>query len=531
MSSVQGLGTTGYLSSALQPADLTSTIDGLGATYMSSFTLFSTIEGLGSYGYISSATGGGIAPADLVSSVQGLGTTGYLSSALQLADLTSTIDGLGGTYVSSFTLFSTIEGLGSYGYISSATGGGIAPADLVSTVSGLGSEGYLSSAIQPADITSTIDGLGATYMSSFTLFSTVEGLGSYGYLSTGIQMAVLESTVQGLGTYGYLSTIGATGPTGPLGVPGDLGATGPTGPTGSTGPTGTVYTPTGVWSSATAYNLRDLAIDTINNNTYVCIQASTNNQPSTEPTYWTELVSKGPTGPTGPAPLRPMPTLAYYLSANIAIPTVTDTIVVFDTADTANTQGTFGPTYSTSTGILTNGTGNTVTILVSAQAAFDVNTSLIIRVVKNGSSIDTYTTQTVSSTNIFTSGSIVMAPSDTLQINVNQASGSGANITGDAYKFTRVVFTQLDTVAGPTGPTGPAQLGIQYGSGTTDGVTFLLAVAFTTPFASAPNVTATVNDASASFASVGSVTTTGFTAYTWNASGGVSAGFNWQAML
>jgi hypothetical protein len=40
-----------------------------------------------------------------------------------------------------------------------------------------------------------------------------------------------------------------------------------------------------------------------------------------------------------------------------------------------------------------------------------------------------------------------------------------------------------------------------------------------------------VTNGSASWVSIGSVSTTGFTAYTWNVSGGVSVPLNWHAIL
>jgi hypothetical protein len=85
---------------------------------------------------------------------------------------------------------------------------------------------------------------------------------------------------------------------------------------------------------------------------------------------------------------------------------------------------------------------------------------------------------------------------------------------------------------GPTGPTGSLPVLLQYGTGTTHGTTFDLPVTFGTAFASRPTITATVTDGSATWVSVGSASTTGFTAYTWNASGGaVSKPLNWQAIL
>ena len=71
----------------------------------------------------------------------------------------------------------------------------------------------------------------------------------------------------------------------------------------------------------------------------------------------------------------------------------------------------------------------------------------------------------------------------------------------------------------------------QCGSGTSDGSAFTLAVTFVRAFPSTPNITATVSNGSASWVSVGSASATGFTAYTWNASGGVSVPLNWTAIL
>ena len=85
---------------------------------------------------------------------------------------------------------------------------------------------------------------------------------------------------------------------------------------------------------------------------------------------------------------------------------------------------------------------------------------------------------------------------------------------------------------GSTGPTGSLPVLLQYGTGTTHGTTFNLPVTFGTAFASTPSITATVTNGSATWVSVGSASTTGFTAYTWNASGGaVSIPINWQAIL
>jgi len=91
--------------------------------------------------------------------------------------------------------------------------------------------------------------------------------------------------------------------------------------------------------------------------------------------------------------------------------------------------------------------------------------------------------------------------------------------------------TGLTGATGDTGPTGPGPI-IQYGTGTTDGSTFLLAVTFPTAFTGVPSVTVSVTSGSTpGFATVGSVATTGFTAYTFDAAGAVSAPFNWQAVV
>ena len=78
----------------------------------------------------------------LTSTVEGLGLT-YVS----IPSLTSTVQGLGQTYVSIPSLTSTVEGLGSAGYLSTGGGGGgdVTTAKLISTVEGLGTVGYVSS--------------------------------------------------------------------------------------------------------------------------------------------------------------------------------------------------------------------------------------------------------------------------------------------------------------------------------------------------------------------------------------------------
>jgi hypothetical protein len=150
---------------------VTSTVDGLGtAGYVSSsglkFQLQSTVVGLASIGYISSS--------QLFSTTQGLQT--YVDTFINPDELTSTIVGLGtegfiSTTALSFSLASTVIGLGSIGYISSQ--------QLLSTT--LGIANYIPT---------------YNYANTSNLFSTVSGLGTIGYISS----LSLQSTVRGLGT-------------------------------------------------------------------------------------------------------------------------------------------------------------------------------------------------------------------------------------------------------------------------------------------------------------------------------------------
>ena len=254
-STLQGLGSMGYLSSAINnlssiisTPQLTSSLVGLGtlgyvssvpSTFISSATLFSSLQALGSMGYISSAqltsTAQGLTtyinsfidPQELASSITGLGTLQFVSSI----GLLSTSQGLA-NYITSFIdpqeLASTVTGLGSAQYVSTtvtATNG-----IFTSSLVGLGSMGYLSSAItnlssiiSTPQLTSSLQGLGSmgylssipsSFISSATLFSSLQGLGSMGYLSTlpstFISSASLFSSLRGLGSMGYLSTIPST---------------------------------------------------------------------------------------------------------------------------------------------------------------------------------------------------------------------------------------------------------------------------------------------------------------------------------
>jgi hypothetical protein len=89
-----------------------------------------------------------------------------------------------------------------------------------------------------------------------------------------------------LGRVGETGSTGSTGPSG--GPPGPTGDTGHTGDTGATGATGTVLNPRGLWVGSEVYNVNDLAISGINNNTYICIQYNLDVytfDPATQPDY------------------------------------------------------------------------------------------------------------------------------------------------------------------------------------------------------------------------------------------------------
>jgi hypothetical protein len=111
-----------------------------------------------------------------------------------------------------------------------------------------------------------------------------------------------------------------------------------------------------------------------------------------------------------------------------------------------------------------------------------------------------------------------------------------ANPSGVASKNV-LPFTPANLVyvgpIGPIGPTGSTANGITrylYGSGTTSSGT--LAVTFSTAFASAPNVTATISGSTAAFINVSTITTTMFTVNTYNISGTLTNyTFNWHAVL
>ena len=179
------------------------------STSFLNYAITSTVIGLGTAGYLSSATSA-IIPSGLVSTAN----LANLISTANLATLVST------SYLAT-QLGSTVIGLGTSGYISSS--------QLLSTSIGLSQ--YISTFIDTTELTSTVIGLGTTgFVSSlgltYAVASTAQGLGTFGYTSTSqllstslglyqeiqnspanIKQSNVTSTIIGLGTFGYISTI------------------------------------------------------------------------------------------------------------------------------------------------------------------------------------------------------------------------------------------------------------------------------------------------------------------------------------
>lgn len=110
--------------------------------------------------------------------------------------------------------------------------------------------------------------------------------------------------VQGpTGSQGPAGSTGATGSQGPVGQPGPTGSTGATGsqgPAGQPGPPGPAGVPMnwrGAWNPATAYAIGD-AVQS-GGSSYTAIQANTDQDPASQPSYWSLVAAEGGVGPTG----------------------------------------------------------------------------------------------------------------------------------------------------------------------------------------------------------------------------------------
>jgi len=246
-STVIGLGTAGYISSALAtiPGGLVSTANLVGlvstanlaslvsSSYFAS-QLASTVIGLGTAGYISTAVttlpGGLVSTANLAglvstsylatqlgSTVIGLGTTGYLSTIPNL--LQTRIISTGTVFTSSVMLIDTTNGFGYTGFANQLiVSSGILLLNNNSLSGGGGGSGAVTQILGGTNITIsppggtgvvTINGASMPSLGGFVSTANLAGLVSTSYLAT-----QLASTVIGLGTAGYISSAVATIPGG-----------------------------------------------------------------------------------------------------------------------------------------------------------------------------------------------------------------------------------------------------------------------------------------------------------------------------
>jgi len=204
-STIIGLGTAGYLSSALTNIGgyglvSTANLTNLVSTTFLNTTITSTIIGLGTAGYLSSAVTniggyGLVSTANLTNLVSTANLTNLVSTAnftnlISTANLTNLVS----TTFLNTAITSTIIGLGTAGYLSSA----------VTNIGGYGlvSTANLTNLVSTANLTNLVS---TSYLNT-ALTSSIIGLGTIGYLSTAAFNASLTSTVIGLGTVGYISS-------------------------------------------------------------------------------------------------------------------------------------------------------------------------------------------------------------------------------------------------------------------------------------------------------------------------------------
>ena len=194
-STIQGLGTLGFISTQTLQSTLVSTTAGL-ERYISTF----------------------IDPAELTSSV-----LQFISSTFFQTQLTSTVAGLGTSgYVSTLSMNSSIQtAISSFSTALGTVGSGnLSLGNLQSTVAGLGTTGYVSSirglvsTPNLLNVVSTPNLLNLVstpnllnLISSPNLLNLVSSANLLGLVSTPYLSNVLTSTVIGLGTVGYISSL------------------------------------------------------------------------------------------------------------------------------------------------------------------------------------------------------------------------------------------------------------------------------------------------------------------------------------
>jgi len=169
----------------------------------------------------------------------------------------------------------------------------------------------------------------------------------------------------------------------------------------------------------------------------------------------------GSTGPTGPAAIQgPMASLSYFLSAAIPVTQNIETNIIYDTYDISdsNVNANIYMSYNTTTGILSNTSGKTISVLISGQLTADISNFDLgydqpsIYVKKNANNI-------ISSSVINFAGSsfstvVVLGSTDTIQVSYKQYSNTMANVLQGRY-VTRITYTQMDFIKGDMGSTGP----------------------------------------------------------------------------
>jgi len=169
---------------------------------------------------------------------------------------------------------------------------------------------------------------------------------------------------------------------------------------------------------------------------------------------------QGPTGATGPAAvIKSLPSISYYISNSIPAPTNENVVVIYNTFDSYNSSGSTDFTYNTTSGILKNPTNETLTVLISGQLQTDNDTidmtknQPCIFVVKNTDNIVSSSTLNFQGSSFSTA--IILEPNDQVTIIFKQYFDNTINIL-DGRFITRITYTQLDNVQGPTGATGPS---------------------------------------------------------------------------